>query len=51
MRIFEAKLDSLYEVIPQVMGTRWFMVAQRYFVGAGKVLAKCGRITCLLSRV
>ena len=34
---FEAELNSLHEAIPQVMGTRRFMVAQGYFVGAVKV--------------
>jgi hypothetical protein len=34
---FESELNSLHEVIPQVMGTRRFMVAQGYFVGAIKV--------------
>ena len=34
---FEAELNSLHEAIPQVMGTRRFMVAQGYFVGAIKV--------------
>jgi len=34
---FEAELNSLHEVIPQVMGTRRFMVAQGYSVGAVKV--------------
>ena len=34
---FEAELNSLHEVIPQVMGTRRFMVAQGYLVGAFKL--------------
>ena len=34
---FEAKLNSLREVIPQVMGTRRFVEARGYFVGAIKV--------------
>ena len=34
---FETELDSLHEVIPQVMGSRRFMTAQEHFVGAIKV--------------
>ena len=34
---FEAALNSLHEVLSQVMETRRFMVAQGYFVGAIKV--------------
>ena len=34
---FEAELNSLHEVMPQVMGTRRVVVAQGYFVGAVKV--------------